>query len=469
MVLAIGKVLQVLIALVSIKILTEVLSTKEVGNYYLLLAVLTFFNFTSLNPLGQYYGRHLISWEGSKNLLNATNVLIVLRVIAIVISLLVAYAVFEYFEYHKYYTLTEFLLFIFIALVSGTYLVLLSAVNTLGNRIKFIKYMVATLAVGLLLSLIIVFFIEKSGIAWLYGIVISQLLFIVPVYNFLVKDNRFSSSKIQSTVTKEYIKKVSYFLIPITITLFLQWGQNISYRFIIEAKYSIEILAFIAVGLSVSGAIFSAVEGLATQYFNPIYLRQITNASKEERTIAWNELAGYMLPVYILLTVFVMSLAPYLMKILVAEKFHDAYIYVIFGASIEFFRVLTNMVYLVSQSELKTHTTIVPYAIGFLISIMTLYFMDFSHNLWSIPIVLTMAYGIILVILFSNMKKLLPIQINFASIGKALLLSIPFGMVYFLDIHYPIMITLSIVVGAGLYLLVGLYLLQPREREENLI
>ncbi len=467
--LAVGKVLQVLIALVSIKILTEVLSTQEVGNYYLLLTVLTLFNFTFLNPLGQYYGRHLISWEKSNNLLNATIVLMALRILAIISALFFAYGVFIYFEYSKYYTLSEFLLFIFISLVAGTFLVLLSAVNTLGDRIKFIGYLISCLFIGLVLSLIMVYFLDRSAISWLYGIAIAQLVFLVPVYRYLVQNNEFSLAKIKATFNKKYIKNVSYFMIPITITLFLQWGQNISYRFIIEAKYSIEILAFIVVGFSVSGAIFSAVEGLATQYFNPIYLKQITNASKEERANAWNELANYIIPIYVLLALFVVALAPYLVQILVAEKFYDAYIYVMFGAIIEFFRVITNIVYMVSQSEIKTNTTMLPFAVGFLISIITLYLVDFSQTLWSIPIVLIVAYSTIFLMLFFNMKKLLPIHINFVSIGKALMLSVPFTWVYLLDKAYSLVMILSIIVVSGIYFVMGVYVLRPKEKKERLV
>ena len=462
--LVVGKVLQIIIALASIKILTEMLSTQEVGNYYMLLTILTLFNFTFLNPLGQYYGRHLISWEKSNNLLNATMVLIVMRVLAIILALFFAYGVFIYFEYSKYYDLVEFLLFIFIALFAGTFLVLLSAVNTLGDRIKFIKYLVSSAFLALVLSLIMVFFLDRSAIFWLYGIAIAQLIFLLPLYIYLVKNNKFSLHKIKRSVSKEYIKKVSYFIVPITITLFLQWGQNVSYRFIIEAKYSIEILAFMAVGFSVSGAIFSAVESLVTQYFNPLYLRNITNASKGKRTLIWNELASHIIPIYILLTGFVVALSSYLVQVLVAEKFHDAYIYTMLGAFMEFFRATTNLVYLVSQSEVKTNTTMMPYAVGFLFTIIVLYTIDFSNNLWSIPLVLITAYIIIFMILFFSMKKLLPIKICFLSIVKALILSIPFGIIYFLDKNYTISITIGIIIITGVYLLVSLYLLRPKER-----
>ena len=152
-ILIIGKILQVIIALASIRILTEVLSEQEVGNYYLLLTVLAFFNFSFLNPLGQYYGRYLIKWKDGKNLFNATRVLLVLRTSGILLALFVSYGVYQVFEYDRYYTLNEFLLFIFISLTAGIHGVLLSAINVLGSRIKFVTYTILSLFFGLLFIL----------------------------------------------------------------------------------------------------------------------------------------------------------------------------------------------------------------------------------------------------------------------------------------------------------------------------
>ena len=43
--LVVGKVLQVVLALLSLKILTSILSENEIGQYYLLITILTLFNF----------------------------------------------------------------------------------------------------------------------------------------------------------------------------------------------------------------------------------------------------------------------------------------------------------------------------------------------------------------------------------------------------------------------------------------
>lgn len=459
LILGIGKVLQVAIALISIRILTEILSEQEVGNYYLLLTILTLFNFAFLNPLGQYYGRHLIQWEHSKNLLNATNILLFLRISAIVFSLFVAFGVYQVFGYDKYYTLSDFLLFIFISLIAGTHGVLVGAVNSLGDRVKFTIYMVSTLAVGLILSLTIVNFIDKSGIGWLYGLAISQLIFSIGLYKFVVKNNDFSLQKVKVAFQKEYMKKIAIFIIPVTITLFLQWGQNQSYRFIIEAKYSLEALAFIGVGLAVSSAIFSAVESLATQFYNPIYLRKITHASKDDRTKAWNELASYMIPIYLILAVYVMILAPYLTELLVASKFYEAYIYAMFGAMIEFFRVITNLVYTVSQSEVKTNTTILPYTIGFIVTISSLYLFDMSEKLWMIPLFVSLANGIIFWLLFQRMKKLLDIKIELINVLKSFILVSPLFVVLLLQNSQTLWQAILAIGLSGMYFLFLVYLI----------
>jgi len=238
-----------------------------------------------------------------------------------------------------------------------------------------------------------------------------------------------------------------------------------SYRFLLENKYSLEVLASIAVGLSVSGAIFSAVEGLVSQYFNPIYLRQITDATKDIRAKSWNLLASNMIAIYILLAIFTISLSPYLVNILVAEKFNDVYIYTMVGVIIEFFRAMTNVVFKVAISELKTKRLMFPYLIGFILSIGTIYFIDFSDSLWKIPFVLGVSYVVIFTIMFFNMRKLLPISIDMYSIYKAILLGLPFSIFFFIDNYATIWISLGLISVSGLYFLLSIYLLKIKVEE----
>ncbi len=401
----------------------------------------------------------MIKWEHNGNLLNATNVLLFLRISAIIFSLFIVSFVYKIFGYEEYYTLGDFLLFIFISLIAGVHGVLLNAVNVLGDRIKFTIYIVSILIVGFIFSFFIVNYVDKSAMGWLYGLALAQLFFSFILYKFVVKDNEFSFKKVKVAFQKKHIKEVAVFIIPVTATLFLQWGQNQSYRFIIEAKYSLEVLASIGVGIAVSGAIFSAVESLAIQFYNPIYLKRITHASKTDRAKAWNDLASYMIPVYIVLTTYVVLFSPYLTRLLVASKFYESYIYAMYGAMIEFFRVMTNLVYNVSQSEVKTNTTILPYALGFVLTIGSLYLFDMSEKLWMIPLFVGLANGIIFIFLFRNMKKLLDIKVDYISITKSFVLISPLFLILLIKKSQNLLITILVISVGGVYFLYLVYLI----------
>lgn len=445
------------------RVLTTLLSKEEVGNYYLLLTVITLLNFVFFHPIRQYYSRHLIQWKRSHNLSNATVTLLLLRLIGGILSLLASFVIYKILGYGNYSSLFTFLTFIFLSLVAENYEIFVAAVNTLGDRIRFTVFMVLTLTFGLVLSILIVSFVSRSAMGWLYGLIVSQIVSSFLLYKYVVKDSTLSLDRIKSSIQKGYVTEVSLFIIPVTLTLFLQWGQSQFYRFIVETKYSLQVLATIGIGLSISGAVFSAVEGLATQFYNPIYLRKITHASKEERARQWNELADYMLPIYVILMVFVIILSPYLTSLFVASKFYHAYVYTMFGAMIEFFRVVTNLVYKVSLSEVKSFKTVFPYSLGFLFTLCSLFFCDFSERLWMIPLMVVVGNLIIFITLFYSMKKLLDIKINYFSILKTIFLVSPLCFVLLFTNTQQLLQCLFMLGFSGVYLLLLLYLIVEKK------
>ena len=451
-ILSLGKVLQVFFGLISIRLITEMLSEEQVGVYYILLTVVSLLAFGFFNPLGQFYGRYLISWQTKLNLKTATNTMLFIRGVTIPFALFLAIVVFYIFQYDQYFSLLEYSLFIFISLVALTHGVLLSATNILVSRVKFTVYAVLTLFFGLLFSILFTN-VKQTAMAWIYGLAFSQIFFSVILYNLITSKQIFSIAKMKAAFNKNYMKAVLFFILPVTITLFLQWGQTASFRLIVEDLYSAKVLAFIAVGMALSSAIFSALETLATQFYMPLYLKKITNANQAMRTKAWNELANILLPVYIAVLIYVISLAPYLTKLLVAEKFQDAYIYAMIGAFIEFFRVITNLIYLVSQSEVKTKSTIMPYVIGFMVMVISLYTIDVSRSPWGVPVILALSYSITLSIMFYNMKKLLPISFDFLGFLIVALLTSP------LLIMHKVSITPTLINSVVFSFLGGLYIL----------
>ena len=447
-----GRVLQIIIMLISIRLLTTFLTPEEVGNYYIILALLAFFNLVLLNPPGMYFSRHVLHWQKSKNLLNAISIFIVWIIIVAFVSVPISTSIYYYLGYETKFSLDLFLIYIFIAiLISTIHRNVMGGSNMLGYRKEFVVFLISTLVIGLICSVSIVYFYYNFAIGWLIGIVLSEALMLSIIFNFFIQKNKLDINIIKITLTKERIKKILVFSLPIGLTTFLMWGQNTAYRFLVDYQYSAEVLGYVAVGLGISTAVFGAIESISMQYFSPIFLKKIHNATKEKRAEAWNDISRQIVPIYILAAFFTIAMSEVLINILVDKKFHDSYIYTMFGVGIEFFRVMTNSLNSISQSEYKTTSTIVPYFVGFVVSLGLLSSIDFGTNYFMIPLVLGIAYFLVFIYMYYNMKKLLEIKYDI-QLFKIIFFAMPFFMVYVIDVSdLNILYNLAVISLFGLY------------------
>ena len=465
-----GRVLQIIIMLFSMKLLTTLLSPKEIGNYYIILSILAFFNLVLLNPPGMYFSRHILQWQKSKNLLNALFIFIIWMIIVAIISIPILSIIYNVFNYNDKFDLYILIIYIVSAIIISTlHRNVLYGTNILGYRKQFVVYLISTLLLGLLFSTTIIYFYYNYATGWLFGVVLSEFLMVYIIFKFFIQDNTLELVKIKVILTKEKIKHILTFAIPIAITTFLMWGQNTAYRFIIDYKYSAEILGYIGVGLGVSSAIFGSIEAIIMQYFNPIFLKNILDATKEQRAKAWNDMAKQIVPIYILVALFTIAMSEVLINILVDKKFHNSYIYTMIGVGIEFFRVMTNLLNKISQSEYKTTATIKPYIFGFTISLGVLSLFNFGHNYFMIPVILAFAFFSVFVVMYINMKKILTIKYEI-NILKIFLFGLPFFSIYLIDISDANILQNFLILSIyGIYFLITIYILNKgKSKYENI-
>ena len=407
-----GKVLHVAIQITSIRILTTFLSEKEIGYYYLIVSILSFFNLVILNPPCMYYGRRILCWKDSGNLLNATYLLGIIITILASISALVLFVFVYYQDYRFPYEPIHLIFFLFLSFsVSAIHRNMLHGLNSLGYQKRFVLILIFSLAIGLLFSSLFVYFICNNALFWLYGLIVGELLTIYFIINKYISISKLDKSLLFNSINFSILNRVFTFCIPIAVTTFLMWMQNYSYRYIIEKKYSIEVLAQIGVGLSISASIFSAVESVSMQYFNPKFLKNIQYGDAYSRSEAWNNIARYMIPIYVLIALIVIFLSKYIVILLVDQKFHDCFHYTMIGVGIEFCRVITNLLSKVSQSEYKTSYTILPYFFGSLICVISLSYIEFN-NYYFIPITIFIASLTTMVFMYFNMKKILNLKLS---------------------------------------------------------
>jgi O-antigen/teichoic acid export membrane protein len=459
MLIVVGRILQILITLISIRVLTSILTVEEVGNYYVLLSIVAFFNLVFMNPVETYMNRHLIPWQESKNLLNSLFVFLLWVVLISLISLPISSFIYWKFNYVDKFSLIIFSSFIFISIiVSSLYRKIIFGLNTLGYKVVFMTSLILTLIIRLILAILITKYYYNFALGWLFGYISAEFFMLYYLFNKFREDNNLNIKSINLKLTKARVQKILSFSLPVGITTFLLWGQNTSYQLIIDYKYSAEILGMIVIGLAVPSTVFNTLQSIAMQHFNPIFFKNINNATKDERAKAWNDIAKQVVPVYVVAIFFTISLSEILISLLVDRKFHDSYIYSMIGVGIEFFKVMTNLLLNISQSEHKTNYTIKPYLVGFSFSFIILMLIDFQDFNFMIPVTLVVSYFIIYIYMYINMKKLLEIKYDINLI-KILLLSIPFLFLFFINISNASSIFNLLILGvSGLYF-IGIILL----------
>ena len=463
-----GKFIQVIIAIATIKISTALLPPKEMGSIYLFLTIQTFFVFTFISPLGQYTNRKTHNWNDNKTIIDNLFLLSVYILIIGIISIFVGYTLYYFFNVGGNITIKPFLLLLF------GYTVLLSLnqtfipmLNMLSFRMDFtILTILTSLGVLILGYLLINAYYPKAEV-WLSAILLSNLIFAIFGYYLIKKrvNSKFSGFSNLLIKLKNYdFKSLIKILIPISIATLFMWLQNSGYRIIIEQKISLEYLGYLGVGLAVSSQIASIFESILTQYLAPIYYKKISNQTNiEDRTESFNWLLNIKLPMYFLLALYVTIFSEYLIDIVVDEEYKGVYIFTVFGIWIEFFRMMTNVLYSVSLSEFKTRKIILPYVVGSFTTIFLVYLSSGSLEYeFYLPIALVIGGIATMSLMYFEMKKLLNFTIDSKLFYISIFLSSVYCFIFIFNFDKSFINSMLIIFTSGIYFLGTIFLVYKK-------
>lgn len=425
---AAGRVVQTLLALVSVKVFTAILTPSEVGNLYLLNAVLGFFGFSLVNPVGQFINRNLHRWQEEGCLLDRLFSYNIYLTALSLLSVAVIYLMHFGFSVGAGIGFSTMALFVMISLYCSTWnTTVIPALNLLQHRGSFVVLTVLTLACGLGFSLLFCEYGGRSAVSWLYGQSAAQLLMAVAGFVILKKVSgcRFSRAGL-SVVCGGGAGVLLAFAVPLGITNIFMWSQNQSYRLIVENRLGLEALGFISLGLSIAANIANAGESILQQLHLPAFYRGIGSGDRNERVAACNRYAFLTIPAYLSLTLFTTFLAPFILTILTNDKFSNAYPFVIFGAWIEFFRMITNVLANVAHSEMRTTKLVRPYLVGGVVTL-ALVWAATSDGLprYIVPAALVLSGALTMLLMYLDMKKIMGIRVAIRMNLKAALMSIP--------------------------------------------
>lgn len=458
----IGRVIQILLTLITVRIYTNILSTVEVGNLFLINSMVGLFALTMVNPVGMYINRKLHKWADEKTIISYFFIFNLYLMVISILSLIIVYMLNKSFGIGSSIDLKLLSLFIMLNLYFNTWnQTIIPSLNMLNYRRSFVAFTLTTMTLGLVFSVILVKAINSSAVLWLSGQLIAQVVMTLGAFVYFKKVTKtvFDSGFTKSVVTKGNLGYLMTFALPLSITTFFMWVQSQSYRMIIEKYIGLEFLGMIGVGLGIAASISVAVESLAQQVYYPVYYREINTSDPAKRALAWNKMAQLTIPIYVSLTLLVSCIAPYLVKILVNEKFSQAYIFVIYGSWVEMFRMTTNVLSSVAHSELQTRSLIKAYFTGGLIATIGVVYGSKADSYQQvIPTVLVLSGFATMIIMYIDMKKLMKISIDFKRIGKSIGYALPFSITL---LYHPklvnMLISILMVASFGLYFVLSQY------------
>ena len=92
----VGRLLQVIIMLASIRVMTKLLNPEDMGSVYIFTATYAFFVMPFISPLGQYINRHTHRWHEKKMLLDNIAIYLLYLFLVSILSIVVGYFVYGF-------------------------------------------------------------------------------------------------------------------------------------------------------------------------------------------------------------------------------------------------------------------------------------------------------------------------------------------------------------------------------------
>jgi O-antigen/teichoic acid export membrane protein len=409
-----GRLATALITLISIRVVTTYLTPPQYGELALLLTVQMFCGLFLVNPIGQHINLHThLWWDDGTLVRRLSSYKKYILAVSLVGSLVVL-------GMNKQDSI-EHIIWVVVAMstmiIAGTWnTTLIPMLNMLGFRSASVFWGVNSAIAALVCSMVLVAWIP-SPTAWFAGQALGMALGAVGAK--LAFDKHISTQTdipCQSHIPELIDRKaVLNYSLPLALSTGLMWVQLSGYRIVIEKYWGLEQLGFLVVGLQVSGQIWGLTESLATQFLYPLFYRRVSEyENRYEVERAFSDMLNTLVPIYFVITGFMISCAPYLLKVLVNSKFQDATFFVMLGAVIEMCRVLGNLLSSAAHVRRQTKSLALPYGVGAVTSMTLLYLVGVNklQSYWAAACLLLGAI-LMLIVMGVLMYKHIKFKIDF--------------------------------------------------------
>jgi O-antigen/teichoic acid export membrane protein len=461
-----GRIAQLLLAIISVRVATGLLAVEQYGMLALLTGFQSLFGLLLISPVGQYILRHTHQWAAEGLLLSR------LRRYNLYVSIVAAVAVavvMVWIPVHRednvhvpWLAALAVGLVVYVGTLNGC---LVSLLNMLGHHGVSVYLAFLTTLAALMSSVAVSFSGHAvSAVLWLTGQSIGTGLVSALALQRLHREIRPTA---RATIDPTFLtwNIVLSFCFPLAITAGFSWVMLSGYRFIVEWVWGMRALGFMAVGLAVAGQVWSACEGLLMQFFIPPFYKAVSEGTPCAYQRAYSNFINTVMPIYLLLLGVTLSCGGWLMAVLVDAKYHEAYEFVIYGVGIEWCRAMAGLLSQAAQATKQTKYLIGPFALSSFVAMVGCVGVAWIHApLGAVSLVLLVA-GLFLVLSMGwQMNGLLHIHIEWRGLLSMGFLAcaifsgaLLFGLKPISSIESVLPLTVvGVTAGLGLYIFIKL-------------
>ncbi len=365
--LAIGRVIQFVLLLLTLRLATSLLSPAEMGKISIVTATVAFFALLLLNPVGMFMNRRLHSWELRGQIIRYFTYFWLYLLIVGAISLLALVVLTEFKIWSPNMDIYWLEILVLGSLIFGTLnQVVIPGLNLLGYRGWFTVLTIATSAASLIIAVVLVQTFSRNAEYWLTGILLGQLIVGIVGKKIFFNKIKISSKKNKNdtVLSKNKIRYLFTFAWPVAIAVSLGWVQSQGYRYLMEEQLGLVSLGLFVAGYGISAGLVAGFESIFSTCFQPRFYERISHGCISDQSLAWHEYAQAILPSLLLVTSLVITTAPELTQLLLGPAYRESAQFVVWGSLAESARIATTVFGMVAHARMNTRLLLWPNLVG---------------------------------------------------------------------------------------------------------
>lgn len=377
LILSLGRGLQVLAGLVTIKMATTLLSPSDVGSMNQLMSLAILGTSALLTPVAAYIGRGCLEWIDAGTLSSRLrSYLFVVLAVSPVLGLIAWVLQSQLMLVAGVGAAWVGGLVVLYTVGYSLHAMGISGLNLIGHRFLYIVFGNIAAWGGLVLA---VWYSngEASPEKWLLGIFCGFLLSSLS-YAFLNQYAR-AGVPVRSPDVPGMLpfnwRTVFMFVWPQAMVFVLWWIQSQSYRFVLSWVADIATVGLFAAGYMICSVPMQTFETLFNEFYSPTLYRALKGQDREGMARAWNAYAAAYIPAVILFGAFLVGSAAFMVKLLLGEQFQVVTAILIWPALTETFRAISSTLHQLGLAKIDMTVNVLPVVVGALLAPTLVYFL----------------------------------------------------------------------------------------------